>query len=87
MVIFAIFLAFFFVFLALVVFGGRHRFSPVRVWMAMWSVAWFMNWLFGQVFYFSSDIMLVVFAGVLLYVFGAMTMWASVRATDQMHAE
>jgi len=44
----AIFLRFFFVFLTLVVLGRRHRFFPVRVWMAM---------------------------------------WASVRTTDQMHAE
>ena len=87
MAIFAIFVISFFVFLALVILGGRHRFSPVRVWMAMWSVAWLMNWLFGQVFYFSSDVVLVIFAGVLLYVIGAMAMWAGVRTTDQMHAE
>ncbi|AYE85109.1 O-antigen polymerase [Sulfitobacter sp. D7] len=57
---------------------GHHRGSPVRVWVAMWTIAWAINAAIGGVFYFSSDVVLIIVVGVLSYVLGAVFFWQTV---------
>lgn len=78
MMSFAIFTVFSVIFIGLLTAKRDRRFSPVRVWMLMWSVSWLINWLVGGPFYFSTEVTLIVFLGVLSYVLGASIMWAAV---------
>ncbi|MEP2718494.1 O-antigen polymerase [Pseudophaeobacter sp.] len=57
---------------------GHHRGSPVRVWIAMWTIAWAINAAIGGVFYFSSDVVLIIVIGVQSYVFGAVLFWNTI---------
>lgn len=56
---------------------GRHRFSPVRIWLAMWTVTWAINFLIGDVYYYSGEAVLIVVLGISFYTLGAFVFWTS----------
>ncbi|MCY1707576.1 O-antigen polymerase [Pannonibacter sp. SL95] len=52
---------------------GPHIFSPLRLWLATWSIAFTVNALLGWSYYYSTEITGFVFASIIMFSLGACT--------------
>jgi oligosaccharide repeat unit polymerase len=56
---------------------GPHRFSPVRIWLVVWTFAFAINFLVGGVYFYSGEALTIVTLGILFYVLGAFSYWGT----------
>lgn len=61
--------------------GGKHSFSPLRVWLAMWAVSWSVNAVLGYGYYFSPIVVLINILGVSAYAVGAGFFWSLLNSS------